>query len=71
MRLIFRSVFLDYKDNVLSTGIQVRLPAGLTRQEAINYVTGVVAGEVSRYAASEALGLGPITSETDWSEIVT
>ena len=55
----------------LCTGIAVNVPDGLTRQEAIDYVTGVITREVSRYAASEALGLGSIDRETDWSEKVT
>lgn len=42
---------------VLATSITVNVPDGLTRQEAIDYVTGKVAGEVSRYFAQECLGI--------------
>ena len=58
--------------SALCTGISIDVPSGLTRQEAIDFVTGVIAREVSRYAASEALGLGPFASGGDyWTEKVT
>ena len=55
----------------LCTGISVNVPSGLTRQQAIDYVTGAIATEISRYAASEALGFGPFGPDTNWSDIVT
>lgn len=55
----------------LCTGIMVDVPAGLTRTQAIDYVAGRIGGEVARYAASEALGFGPIDGKIDWNEIVT
>jgi len=57
----------------LCTGISVDLPRGLTRQQAIDYVSGVIAREVSRYAAAEALGVGPFSTNDPnyWTEIVT
>jgi predicted SprT family Zn-dependent metalloprotease len=66
----FRCVF-ELGGAVLSTGIQINVPDGLTRRQAVDYVTGVVAKEVSRYAAWEALGLGPTDNDTDWNEKVT
>ena len=42
----------------LCTGIQVNVPAGLTRQQAVDYVTGKIAKEIGTYAAWEALGMG-------------
>lgn len=67
----FRCVIVDEKQAALCTGIQVNVPSGLTRQQAVDYVAGVIEGEVARYAAWEALGFGPTDLSTDWSEIVT
>lgn len=69
----FRCVILNDDGNVACTGIQIKLPAGLTREQAVQFVTGVIAQEVSRYAAAEALGLGPIeyNQPNYWTEIVT
>jgi len=55
----------------LCTGIQIDVPKGLTRQQAVDYVTGVISREVSRYAAWEALNLGSMDRNTDWNEIIT
>jgi hypothetical protein len=55
----------------LCTGITVYVPDGLTRHEAVDYVTGAIAKELSRYAAWEALGVGPVDNNTDYSEKVT
>ena len=68
IRKSFRCVIVDpFNDFSLCTGIQVNVPSGLTRLQAIDYVTGAIAKEVSRYAASEALGLGPFDNNTDWN----
>ena len=62
----------DETNSVLCTGISINLPRGLTRKQAIDYVSGVIAGEVSRYAAAEALGCGPYGTDPNyWTEIVT
>lgn len=62
----------DVQTYALCTGISIEVPRGLTRQQAIDYVSGVIAREVSRYAASEALGCGPFGNDPNyWSEIVT
>ena len=72
IRKSFRCVIVDPATNgQLCTGIQVNVPAGLTRTQAIDFVTGAIAKDVGRYAASEALGLGPFDHNTDWNEIVT
>lgn len=70
-RRFFRFVATDGNGQNFCTSISVQVPTGLTRTEAVAYVTGVVAGEISRYAAWEAMCLGPIDRETDWSEKVT
>jgi hypothetical protein len=72
-RKSFRCVIVGQGDNNnhLCTGIFVHVPAGLTRHQAVDYVTGVIAKEISRYAAWEALDLGTIDNDTNWSEIVT
>ncbi len=71
-RKCFRCVIVDSTDSsALSTGITVYVPDNLTRHEAVDYVTGVIAREVSRYAAWEALGLGPIDQSTNLDEKVT
>lgn len=70
IRKAFRCV-IELNGTQLCTGIQIIVPSGLTRNQAINYVTGVIAGDVSRYAASEALGFGPFDHNTNWNEIVT
>jgi hypothetical protein len=72
VRKNFRCVIVDPRtDFSLCTGITVNVPSGLTRQQAIDYVTGAIATEISRYAASEALGFGPFGPDTNWSDIVT
>lgn len=71
VRTQFRCIIVDGNNGALCTGIAVNVPPGLNRLQAQEYVTGVIAGEVRRYAASEALGLGPVSQETDWSAIVT
>lgn len=53
------------------TGIQINVPAGLTRQQAVDYVVGKVAHEFANYGAREALALGPTDNQTDWNEKVT
>ena len=73
-RKSFRCVIVDpaaQQCPALCTGIQVTVPDGLTRHEAVDYVTGVIAKEISRYAAWEALGLGPTDNNTDYKEKVT
>lgn len=73
LRTRFRCV-IHHPDNQainLCTGIMVEVPAGLTRKQAVDYVTGHIAHEVSRYAAWEALGIGSYDNNTDWNEIVT
>jgi hypothetical protein len=72
-RTRFRCVILkpDNAFEQVCTGIMVDVPKGLTRNQAVDYVTGAIAKEISRYAAWEALGLGPTDNETDWNEIVT
>jgi hypothetical protein len=70
VRKSFRCV-IETNGAQLCTGIFVNVPSGLTRNQAIDYITGAIAKEVSRYAASEALGLGPTDHNTDWNEIVT
>lgn len=71
-RRVFRCIFQDNNGHgQLSTGIAIDVPKGLTRQQAMDFVTGRVAAEVARYAASEALGFGPHDQKTDWTEIVT
>lgn len=69
----FRCVIVEEYDQHISlcTGIQVIVPSGLTRQQAVDHVTGEIAREVSRYAAWEALGFGMTDHNTDWQEIVT
>lgn len=69
----FRCVIVDSENQGFSlcTGISINVPAGLTRSEAVDFVTGYIAREVSRYAAWEALGFGPTDSGTDFQEIVT
>lgn len=72
IRKTFRCVIVDPANNAqLCTGIQVVVPSGLTRNQAINYVAGVIAADVSRYAASEAMGFGPFDQNTDWNAVVT
>ena len=73
IRKQLRCVIVDPFDQnkSLCTGILVDVPAGLTRNQAQDFVTGVIAGEVRRYAAAEALGLGPYDQNTNWQEIVT
>ena len=73
LRTQLRCVIQDQAGaQTLCTGISISLPRGLTRQQAIDHVSGVIAREVSRYAASEALGCGPYGNDpTYWSEIVT
>ncbi len=73
VRKSLRCVIVDPTNcNVnLCTGIMINVPSGLTRQQAIDYVTGAIATEISRYAASEALGFGPFGPDTNWSDIVT
>jgi hypothetical protein len=61
----------DYQGAAINTSIYVRVPSGLTREQARDYVVGRITGELSRYAAWEGLGLGPTDNSTDWSEIVT
>jgi hypothetical protein len=72
-RTRFRCVIAepDAQNYSLCTGIMVDVPNGLTRQQAIDYVTGVISREVSRYAAAEALGLGWTDNKTDWSAKIT
>jgi hypothetical protein len=72
-RTSFRCVIVnpDKPAEQLCTGILVNVPAGLTRPEAVAWVTGAISGEIHRYAAWEALGFGPIDLDIDWSEIVT
>ena len=55
----------------IATSITVEVPPGLTRHQAVAYVTGYIAGEVSRYFAHECLALGPTGPYTKWSEPVT
>lgn len=73
LRTRFRCVIVEEGNQAssLCTGIQVIVPSGLTREEAQDFVAGRIAGEVRRYAAAEALGLGYIDNATDWSEKVT
>jgi hypothetical protein len=73
VRKNFRCIIVEANAQApaLCTGIMVNVPAGLTRTQAIDYVTGAIAKDIGRYAASEALGLGPFTNDTDWNEIVT
>lgn len=73
VRKSFRCVIVNPSNPVeqLCTGIQVNVPAGLTRYQAVDYVTGAIAKEISRYAAWEALGFGPVDNNTDYNEIVT
>ena len=70
---MLRCIIVDPNDSTtLCTGIAIDLPRGLTRQQAIDHVTGVISREVSRYAASEALGCGPYGQDSNyWTEIVT
>lgn len=72
-RTHLRCVIVDpaQPTSALCTGIQISVPAGLTRKQACDYVAGVIAGEVARYAAWEAIGFGSIDQSTDWSEVVT
>lgn len=67
----FRCLLLDWEGKTLCTSIAIDVPPGLTRQQAFDYVAGVCAREIARYAAAEALGITEITRETDWKEIVT
>lgn len=55
----------------IATSITVEVPTGLTRTEAVDYVVGKVAGEMSRYFAHECLALGPTNNQTDWKAKVT
>jgi hypothetical protein len=73
LKTSFRCIIMEsgQQTMALCTGIQINVPKGLTRQQAIDHVTGVIAREVSRYAAAEALGVGPYDGTTDWNEIVT
>ena len=73
IRKNFRCVIVDPADqnHSLCTGIMVNVPPGLTRTQAVAFVTGAIAAELSRYAAWEAMGLGVIDHQTQWSEIVT
>lgn len=72
IRKSFRCVIVDPSTNApLCTGIQIKVPSGLTRHEAVSYVAGEIAKEVGRYAAWEALGFGPVTKDMDWYEVVT
>ena len=72
VRKSLRCVIVDPNNHFsLCTGIQVNVPSGLTRHQAVAYVTGAIAQEISRYAALEALGLGPTSNDTDYNEIVT
>jgi hypothetical protein len=72
-RTRFRCVIVDCGDQLhsLCTGITVEVPPNLNRHDAINFVADKIAAEVRRYAASEALGLGPYDRETRWTEPVT
>ena len=72
IRTSFRCILQDWSnEGQLCSGIAVIVPRGLTRQQAFDYVAGVCAREIARYAAAEALGLTETTSTTDWFEIVT
>ena len=73
VRKNFRCVIVEANSQTpaLCTGIQINVPPGLTRFQAVAYVTGAIAQEVSRYAAWEALGMGPVDNNTDYNEIVT
>lgn len=71
IRKSFRCVIVGSNGDQLCTGIHVNVPSGLTRTQAIDFVTGAIAREVGRYAASEALGFGPFDHNTDWNEKVT
>lgn len=53
----------------IATSIQVILPPGLTRYQAIEFVTGRIAAEVGRYAAHEALGLSHITNDSPFEPV--
>ena len=55
----------------IATHIAVEVPSGLTRDQAVAFVTGQVAKEISRYFAWECLQLGYIDNQTDWKEVVT
>jgi hypothetical protein len=73
VRKNFRCVIVEANSQApaLCTGIMVNVPSGLTRHQAVDYVTGAIAKEISRYAAWEALGMGPVDNNTDYNEIVT
>jgi hypothetical protein len=73
VRKNFRCVIVEpsNQNSALCTGIMVNVPAGLTRHQAVDYVTGAIAKEISRYAAWEALNMGPVGNDTDYNEIVT
>ncbi|GAC1572662.1 MAG: hypothetical protein NVS3B5_01660 [Sphingomicrobium sp.] len=72
VRKTFRCVIVDPATNAqLCTGIQINVPGGLSRGEAVDFVTEAISKDVARYAAWEALGLGPFDKNTDWAEIVT
>ena len=73
VRKSFRCVIVEPSNHThsLCTSIMVNVPSGLTRYQAVAYVTGVIAQEVNRYAAWEALGMGPVDNNTDYNEIVT
>jgi hypothetical protein len=73
IRKSFRCVIVESSNQQISlcTGIQVNVPSGLTRIQAVDFVTGAIAKEISRYAAWEALGIGPFDNNTDWNEIIT
>ena len=72
-RHTFRCVIVNPSNPIeqFCTGITINVPKGLTRTQAVDYVTGTIAKEMGRYAAWEALGFGPIDQHTDWNEIVT
>ena len=55
----------------IATSIQVNLPRGLNRWEAINYITGVVAAEVSRYFASECMGGDIPNTQAEFQKPIT
>lgn len=55
----------------LATHIQVEVPEGLTRQQAVEFVTGKIAGEVSRYFAHECMALGWTDNATDYKAVMT
>lgn len=68
---LIKAVERHDQPNSIATHISVDVPSGLTRQEAVDYVVGKVAGEMSRYFAHECLSLGPTDNHTDWKAKVT